>query len=106
MRGLMFFTADQVGNFARIVYYNFVYQTIAELQFSLYCVVVLVHNSLDNVKGRPRRFLYSRGNVKRPFGQMGQRSFQFMKSAPFPMLSVYLYFRLSVCPPILLKREE
>ena len=62
----MFFTADQVGNFARIVYNKFVCQTISQLQFSLYCVVVLVHNSLDNVKGRPRRFLYSRGDVKDP----------------------------------------
>lgn len=93
----MFFTSDQVGNFARIVYNTFVCQTIAELPFSLYCGVVLVHNPFDKVNDRRRRFLYSRGNVKCLFGQMGQRLFQFVKSAPFPVLSTYLYFRLSLC---------
>ena len=97
MRGMMFFTADELGNLVRPVYNRFVGQTIAERRFSLYCGVVLVHNPFDNVNGTHRRFLYSGGNVKRPSGRMGQRLFQFVKSAPFPMLSMYLYFCLSVC---------
>jgi len=73
----MFFTAYQVGNFARIVYNTFVCQTIAKLKFYLYCGVLLVRNPFGNINGRPRLFLHLRGNIIRPCGQMGQRVYSF-----------------------------